>query len=207
MGYTDITGIFRQAGDVNAQLTIAQLKTTNPDPKLDSGRRVQVSDGRIFVYSQTSALTGDDLFVVTPANSTGRFLLAPGPQKIPLPIAFGTADAAVLGTLPTGCNIRVQRCYWEVTTGFTGGSASAIGLSSNNTAHNTKGDLHGGAAGDVAATLVPGTAIAGTIGANIAAGVILVPTNTLRFDRITSAFTAGAGTLHVLADVLTNPGA
>jgi hypothetical protein len=96
--------------------------------------------------------------------------------------------------------------YWEVTTGFTGGSSSAIGISSSNsTGHTTKGDLLGGSGGDVAATLVAGYP-SGTIGADIAAGLMMVAADTVRFDRITSAFTAGAGAAH-LVGFLVNPGA
>lgn len=128
--------------------------------------------------------------------------LAPGTVvDLAFPIAFGTADAAVLGTLPSGVELLVVRSYWEITADFTGGTASAIGLSSSQSPHNTKGDLLGGGSGDVAAGLTAGIK-AGTIGADIAAGVLLVGGSTIRFDRITSAFTAGAGYAHVVAVVL-----
>ena len=58
----------------------------------------------------------------------------------------------------------------------------------------------------MAATLVTGVKI-GTIGAKTAAGVILIAGDTVRFDRITSVFTAGAGNAHLVCDVLANAGA
>lgn len=120
-----------------------------------------------------------------------------------LAIAFGTADAAVLYTVPAGQRLLVERCFWEVVTGFTGGASSAIGLSSSQTGNTTKGDIHGGAAGDVAATLTAG-AKPGTVGVDLASSgvVILEAGATIRFDRITSAFTAGAGFVHVLGEII-----
>lgn len=122
-----------------------------------------------------------------------------------LPISFATADAAVLFTVPTLTNgasaIKLDSLFWEVTTSFTGGSSSAIGISSSSSLYNTKGDLLGGATGDVLATLVStgGKLKTGTAGAKVVSTVknYLVAGDTLRFDRIASVFTAGAGFLHV----------
>ena len=101
----------------------------------------------------------------------------------------------------------VRRCYWEITADWTGGSSSAIGISGPSP-HNTKGDLLGGGSGDVAATLVASAGVAlGTIGADTAAGVMLKAADTVKFDRITSAFTAGTGFVHVVGDLVLNPGA
>lgn len=118
-------------------------------------------------------------------------------------IAYTLADAAVLLTVPTGKRLLLERTFWEVTTAWTGGSSSAIGLSSGATAYNTKGDLLGGASGDVLATLVAGVK-GGTIGAKFGSnGIILLePGATVRFDRITSAFTAGAGYVHLCGRVV-----
>lgn len=131
------------------------------------------------------------------------------PFHLKLPVAFGTADAAILFTVPTGMKIEIHKAYWEPTTSFTGGSSSAIGLSSSNAAYTTKGDILGGAAGDVAAGLVStGSAYKGVIGAKMAgptsgaAILLLVAADTIRFDRITSAFTAGAGFAHITGAML-----
>lgn len=128
------------------------------------------------------------------------------PFWLALAIAFGTADAATLFTVPSGVRLIVHRAMWEVTASFTGGVSSAIGVSSTNTAFSTKGDILGGASGDVAATLVSTGAkvLGGTLGAKFGTNgvVILSAGDTLRFDRITSAFTAGAGFVHVQASIL-----
>lgn len=113
-------------------------------------------------------------------------------------ISSDTADAAVLYTTPSNLTLLVlPYVLWEVTTPWTGGSSSAIGISSNATGFTTKGDVHGGASGDVLATLTMGYK-RGTAGAKIATpGVVLPGGSTIRFDRITSAFTAGAGYIHI----------
>ncbi|NUP08447.1 MAG: hypothetical protein HOW73_20550 [Polyangiaceae bacterium] len=117
------------------------------------------------------------------------------------PIAFGTADGAVLGTVPTGCALLVLRGFWEVTTAFSGGSSSAIGLASSQAPHTTAGDLLGGASGNVEADLTAGIK-EGTVGADQAAGILLVAGATITFERITSAFTAGAGYAHLVCVVI-----
>lgn len=169
---------------------------------------VQVADGRIVYYHPTSTLTADSIFVFAPGGSqAGRWLLAPGANRVDLPLSKDTADAATLATLPTGCYFLNQRGFWEVTTSFTGGSASAIGISSDDATCNTKGDLLGGAAGDVAAMLVSTGALykAGTVGAKTVS--IVAPGKILRHDRVTSAFTAGVGVAHLQGVILANPGA
>jgi hypothetical protein len=122
-----------------------------------------------------------------------------------LPISYATADAEVLFTVPTAMTIAIQPyCMWEVTTAWTGGSSSAIGISSSLSPHDTAGDIHGGASGDVLATLVVGYKV-GTQGASFTAApkcVVLTAGATIKFNRITSAFTAGAGYIHLPAVVV-----
>lgn len=118
-----------------------------------------------------------------------------------LPIDFSLADATVLYTVPANITVRVMIAYWEITTSWTGGSSSAIGLSSSATGYTTKGMVHGGSAGDVAAALVSTTPYnLGTVGTGLSATpkLIILPTgSTIRFDKVTSAFTAGAGFVHL----------
>ncbi len=116
--------------------------------------------------------------------------------NIKVAISSATADAEVLYTVPANVTLFVMPfVMWEVITAWTGGSSSAIGISSSATGFTTKGDIHGGASGDVLATLTVGTK-RGTTGAKIATpGVVLPAGSTIRFDRITSAFTAGAGNI------------
>lgn len=125
------------------------------------------------------------------------------PQWLALPVDFNTADAAALFTVPIGYRLYLSRLFWEVSVAFTGGSSSAIGVSSDATGFTTKGDLLGGATGDVLATLTTGIK-GGTLGTKFGSnGVVVIPAGkVLRFDRITSAFTAGSGLVHVHASIL-----
>ena len=118
--------------------------------------------------------------------------------NIKVAISSDTADAAILYTVPANLTLLVLPWVtYEVTTGFSGGTSSAIGLSSSATGLTTKGDIHGGASGDVAATLTAGIK-RGTTGAKIASpGAVLTAGSTIRFDRVTSAFTAGAGYVNI----------
>jgi len=229
---TDTTSVLK-AWDV---ATVAALKaiptidgtaataTTRPRyMTVPQGReeRVRSLNGRLFAWHPTSTVTADDQLVIIPddrniavdtalsASLAGRWLAVPGQMvDLALACAYTTADAATLYTMPTGANMRLVPGYWEVTTGFTGGSSSAIGLSSDQTGHTTKGDLLGGSGGDVTATLGSvADYIEGTIGADIAAGVILKAGKLVRFDRITSTFTTGAGYAHVVGQLLSNDGA
>lgn len=200
--------------------TVAALKAVAAEDRFD-GQLARIdaapaSGGGLWRFMLASSLTGDDQLIITPTAGSGRWLRMPGAVDLAFPIAFGTADAAVLYTMPTGARLKVDSLHWEVTADWTGGTASAIGVSTTKTAPtnwSTKGDLLGGAGGDVEATLVAATGIvAGTIGADMdtlakTRGAIWVATNIFRFDRITSAFTAGTGFVHVLGDLLVNNGA
>lgn len=124
-----------------------------------------------------------------------------------LAFSFANADASVLYTIPTLVNgasaLKIDSAFWEVTTSFTGGASSAIGVSSTNTRYATKGDILGGASGDVLATLVSTNKyVPGTVGAKFTAAattgkIYLVAGDVIRFDAITSLFTAGAGFVHL----------
>ncbi len=148
----------------------------------------------------TADVTGDLLRVPFDAPAAGRWLRLDEVVELKLPVGFGTADAAILWTVPAGFRVSVApSSFWEVTTTFAGGSSSAIGLSSSNAGASTKGDLLGGAGGDVAATLVSTGAFAkGTVGAKTGKpAATLVAGDTIRFDRIASIFTSGTGFAHV----------
>ena len=189
---------------------------------------VRSLNGRRFSWHPTSTLTADDQLVIIPddrnmavdtalaANLAGRWLATPGQMvDLAFAITYATADAATLYTMPTGAALKVEGLYWEVTTGFSGGSSSAIGVSTTKTSPtnwSTKGDLLGGSGGDVAATLIAGARIAGTIGTDMdtlakVRGALWVAADVFRFDRITSAFTDGAGYVHVWGVLLANAGA
>lgn len=200
----------RHAGQFTS---LALLKSLAPDRRIEGQEAIVTASNSRWRFSLASALTGDDQLVLTPDAGSGRWLRMPGAVLLQLPIAFGTADAAVLLTLQAGQLMRLKELFWGITTNFTGGSSSAIGVSSTKTGFTTKGDLLGGAAGDVAAALTTALSPAsGVIGAGFDTlakrrTALWKATEILRFDRITSAFTAGAGFVNVEADLLSNDGA
>jgi hypothetical protein len=119
-----------------------------------------------------------------------------------IPIGFALLDAAVLYMVPEGKRLQIEQALWETTVDWTGGVLSAIGLSSSQAPHETKGDLLGGATGDVEADLQAADGVhQGTAGASFTAApgaVFLDGGSTVLFDRITSVFTAGAGFVHII---------
>lgn len=168
------------------------------------------ADGSKWRYASASSLTTDAasaLVLTATGVGSGAYLREDNDVDLKLPVAYTTADAAVLYTVPAGFRLQLGLAWWEVTTSFTGGSSSAIGLKSSSSAMSTAGDVLGGSGGDVAATLVSTGALAkGTVGAKYGnPASIFVGGDTIVFDRITSAFTAGAGFAHVPVKVLLAP--
>lgn len=169
------------------------------------------ADGSEWRWHSTSTLTADNILIdaADDAPSAGRWLRKVGRTTLYLPFTYATADGATLLTVPTGCILKLDSAHWKVTTAFSGGASSAIGVAA--TGHATAGDILGGASGDVEATLTAGTK-AGTVGAKMDTDVelhsmIFVATDTFTFERITSAFTAGAGSVGLVVDILAHPGA
>lgn len=196
---------------ISSVATMTALKAI-PAKLRDHGAVKHVeADNSSWWFHSTSALTGDDVLVVEPASGSGAWLRMPGRAYLVLPFTFATADATALLTLQAGQQLRLWDLYWEIAADMTGGASSAIGVSSNKTGYSTKGDLLGGATGDVAASLTLALSpTVGTIGAKLDgddARAIFVSANTIRFDRITSAFTAGSGNVVVVCDILKNAGA
>lgn len=109
---------------------------------------------------------------------------------------FATADLAVLYTVPVGFTLLLTpRAWWNNSIAWTGGTSSAIGLSSSNASYNTAGDLQGGAGGDLTAAMGAGYKVGSAIGTKLASSgiVILTGGDTILFNRIASVYTAGAG--------------
>lgn len=162
-----------------------------------------------YKYALASSLVGDDLLVLAPtdARAAGRFICVEDHFDIKLAVGFATADAAVLYTVPVGFTLQLDVPWWEVTVSFTGGTSSAIGINSSNTGLNGVGDLLGSSAGDVAASLVStGPLAKGTKGTKIGTpGAVLIGGDTIKFNRITSVFTAGAGFVHVPVKLIATP--
>ncbi len=193
-----------------ASLTV--LRAIGPGERSD-GMLVRVipaaSEPQMWKWVDASTLTHDGLLVATPtdAPTTGRWIRVDKYVDLALAVTKDTADAAVLFTVPVGFRLQLGIPWWEVTTSWTGGSASAIGLSSSNTPLSTKGDLLGGTGGDVAAGLLSTGALAkGTIGTDINKPIaFLVAGDTIRFDQIVSIFTAGVGIAHVPVFLVATP--
>lgn len=206
-----------QYGDAAARLvsqriaapvaTVAALKAIPAANRSDGQSVFIVADGSRWTFSAACALTGDDVIVISPTAGTGAWLRMPGTFDLAAAaVTFATADAAVVYTVPTGAMLFVKRGYMVNTIAWTGGTNSAIGFSSSNTGFNTAGDLHGGAAGELTAAAGVGTKL-GTIGAKTTSGVLLVAADTIKFNRIASVYTAGAGVVHFEANLILNPGA
>lgn len=183
-------------------------------PERVHGNEIRVdADGSLWRWHSTSTLTSDGILVQSADDvatvTAGRWLRCVGRTTLRLPFNYATADGATLLTVPTGCTIKLDSAHWDITASMTGGSSSAIGIDSS--IDTTAGDILGGASGDVAATLVAGVA-AGTIGAKMDTDAelhaqILPAATTIRFQRITSAFTAGSGYVGLVVDILKHAGA
>lgn len=121
---------------------------------------------------------------------------------VKIPIGFALADLAELYEVPEGKRLLCEMFLWETTVNWTGGTDSAVGLSSDQAPHDTAGDLLGGAGGDIAARMTAALGVhQGTIGASYSAApasVILESGSKVLWNRIVDAFTAGAGFVHIV---------
>ena len=149
---------------------------------------------------QAAGQAKNDAALAGPLLPSMRAIVAQGRFMLTLPVDYTLADGAVLYTVPAlqgGARVAIERAYWEVVTAWTGGVSSAIGIASSNASYATKGDLLGGAAGDVASGLTVG--FKGTVGAKAASQgvIVLVQGDTIVFNRVTSVFTAGSGLLQI----------
>lgn len=161
-----------------------------------------IDDKSLWCFDADSALATDQAtnpqLVIVPTAGDGRWIRANSSFIAKLPFTYATADGTAIWTIPEGFTVRLASLpYWEIAASLTGGSSSAIGIAASLTGYDTAGDILGGASGDVAATLVAGTA-AGTIGPKLDTltelqAFLLEEGHTLTFERITSAFTAGSG--------------
>lgn len=189
-------------------LTLAALKALDVTEHVP-GERFTLTDGRTFYWAAGSTATADDVVIVAPTAGSGRYIITTGRQDLPLACSAATLDNATLLTIPTGMVACPVDAYWEVTTGFTGGSSAAIGIDSSNAGWNTAGDILGGAGGDVTATLGTAGIKLGTVGAKLDTlaemRVALVAADTIRFQRIVDVFAAGAGFAHLVLNIYKGP--
>lgn len=165
------------------------------------GMQVMVqADGSMWRFDASSSLSEDEgtELVIAPDAGTGRWIANDKCKTLKMPIAYTSTDGEAILTVPSGMILRFAGLpYYDITTSFTGGSSSAIGLSTSVSGYETGGDVLGGASGDVTADLTAGVR-AGTLGGEFDDNVglqalALVGSDEVQFDRITSAFTAGAG--------------
>lgn len=193
--------------------TLTDLKGIPADRRVAGMTVLVTADQSRWRFHATSALTGDDALVVAPTAGSGRWLLMPGGCTLVLPITFATADAAVLLTMQAGQEFLLLEPFHKVTADWTGGTASTIGVSSNKTNFTAKGDILGGVAGAAAAALTAAISNCfGTIGTGFDTlakrrVALFAATDTIRHDRITSAFTAGAGSVNLMGILRRNDGA
>jgi len=166
-----------------------------------SGLGVTTYGRATFIFDPTSsAADALEQMVLTPTAGTGRWLRADPWFDLKVPVGFALADNATLVTVPVGFRIALIRPLYEITADFTGGIASAVGVSSTLIPFSTAGDILGGAGGDVLAGLTAG--VRGTLGtalaAQLAAGqpFMLAAGGILKWNKIVDSFTAGAGFLH-----------
>lgn len=206
-------GLSKHVGDIASRTALGRLGQPYdliadiPDDG-DPDQLVHTKDGSLWKYDAASVLTADGVLVLGAATA-GRWLRCAGMAQhlVVATAGFATADGATLLTIPSGCIVKPLKAWWNVTIAWTGGTSSAIGVDSDNTSLATPGDILGGGSGDLLADLTVGEA-RGTIGAAIdAPGAILEAGDLVRFQRIASAFTAGAATLRMWALIIANDGA
>lgn len=202
------TGVYFHPGGHFVADTKAHMRAIPATCRFDGMEVLVTADNSRWRFSAASALADTTYNLVnTPSVGNGRWLRAGGPISIKLAIDYTLADAAALLTMPaSGFRLLLEQAFWEVTADWTGGTNSAIGLSGSIAPHSTKGDLLGGSAGNVLADLTAAIGVTqGTIGVSFSAApkmVVLEPTAVVRFDRITSVFTAGTGYAHLIGRLI-----
>lgn len=180
------------------------IKAIAASARFDGMLIMSQDDGSMWRFVAASVVTTDgaDVFVLIPTAGTGVWFRVDKSFVARIPFTFATADAALILTVPEGFVARILPFpYWEVSAAFTGGATPGIGVSTTKAGYNTKGDILGGAGGDLTAGLTAGVKL-GTQGTKLDTlahlqALLLVEADSLRFDRIASAFTAGAGNVMV----------
>lgn len=157
----------------------------------------------IWLPTSTSPDNNQGQLVVIPtAGGTGRWIRRDPLIDLILPVTFASADGLQLCLVPAELTLLpcIAAPFLEVTTIWAGGVASTIGLSmSTPSLGRTKGNLGGAAVGDSGMTSTFFKQF--TLGSQFAPGLtqapVLSPTSQIFWDRITSAFTSGAGNVHI----------
>ncbi len=208
-----VTGTFQDGIQAYEVANRAELKAVLPAARTIDTLIVDRSDGSQWRFHDTStASDSTNNLVVTPDSGSGRWLRMDPSVTLKIPFSYTTADMATIFTTPTGSRIHPYDAWWEILADMTGGASSSIGVNTSVAGWNVAGDVLGGVAGDVEATLVASNArMVGTTGTKMGTRVdgrlVMIAGDTFAFNRITSAFTAGDGNVRILCAVLQNSGA
>lgn len=117
-----------------------------------------------------------------------------------IPVDFSIVDATVLFVVPFRSILLPDSTFLEIVTGFTGGTSSAVGLSSAQAPYTTKGMLGGGSGGYLTAVIGSAGIVRGIQGTGFTAApniMLLEAGSNIRWDLIASQYTAGAGFVHL----------
>jgi hypothetical protein len=160
-----VAKLLEAALDVDSDVTVTDLEAaTEVNGQL--GGRVIASgnwwrwDAASLVNDATSTVSVRPTSIA--ADEAGRWILDLPIVLLSFPITFETTNEEVLFEVPDGVVIHPLSFWWEIGTNFSGGSSSAIGVSSDKTGFTAAGSLLGGSSGNVAAELT--TALSPTLG-------------------------------------------
>lgn len=176
------------------------LASLGPAFRVDGMLSTLASDRSTWVFVLGLATAEDEAreLLIAPDSGSGRWVRADKAFVMKVPISFANTDNQAIETMPEGFALRLGGFpYWEITTPFAGGTASAIGISTSVTGYDTEGDILGGATGDTTAVESAGIA-AGTLGGELDDHVgfqalLLEEGQAFRYNRIVDAYTSGAG--------------
>ena len=191
-------------GAVSVASTVADrtaLKAIAAAARYDGQTVLVRSDNALFTFEASNTGTTDtaEQLLIEPDAGTGAWVRADKAFIMRIPVGYADTDGEAIETIPAGFALRLSGFpFWDITTGFTGGSSSAIGISTNITGYETGGDLLGGASGELTAVIGTAGIKAGTLGGELDDHVgfqalALVAGSEIQFDRIASVYTAGAG--------------
>lgn len=183
--------------------TIDQL-TALPRKICDHGQEATViEDDSHWRFEELDDTVDAAGFLVRPPDdrplALGHWIRTDALIHVKLPVSFQTADAAALIKAPTGRSYELSNIFWETTQNWVdGGPPPAIGISADTAPLDTKGDLLGGMTGSRSAELTTAVKYSAEPPGPGGGGVVIIePDVTIRFDRITSVFAAGAGFIHM----------
>jgi hypothetical protein len=156
-----------------------------------------------WIAASTSPDNNQSQLVIVPGTSpaSGKWVRWDPCFDLVIPATFANTDNQSMVVVPAEMTLQPHpNIILEVTTVWAGGAASTIGLSfSTPSLNRARGNLAGGAAGNSGFTSTFFAAM--TLGSQFAGGlaqaVILPPASIIAYDRITSAFTSGAGNFHL----------